>query len=74
MINWELELRVVFVLRQAQDEWRGLGNFGVLEVVMAEFDAGRWGHYTARVNGINVHYVLEGDGEPVVFLHGWPEF
>ena len=33
-----------------------------------------WDHRMAVVNGINIHYVLEGEGEPVVFLHGWPEF
>ncbi|HIL30345.1 MAG TPA: alpha/beta hydrolase [Dehalococcoidia bacterium] len=25
-------------------------------------------------DGINIHYVIEGQGEPVVFIHGWPEF
>ncbi|MFD1875490.1 alpha/beta fold hydrolase [Hymenobacter bucti] len=28
---------------------------------------------TARVNGIQLHYVLGGNGEPVVLLHGWPQ-
>jgi len=27
----------------------------------------------AAVNGIRVHYVQEGDGPPVVLLHGWPQ-
>ena len=36
---------------------------------------GNWDftHRTARVNGVNIHYVIEGDGYPVVLLHGWPE-
>ena len=25
-----------------------------------------------RANGINLHYEEEGEGFPVVFLHGWP--
>ena len=33
-----------------------------------------WEHNTAVVNGINIHYVTEGEGEPVILLHGWPEF
>ena len=33
-----------------------------------------WHHRMTVVNGINIHYVLEGQGAPVVFLHGWPEF
>jgi pimeloyl-ACP methyl ester carboxylesterase len=30
-------------------------------------------HREARINGIRMHYVEAGDGEPVVFLHGFPE-
>jgi hypothetical protein len=30
-------------------------------------------HRTAAVNGINIHYVIEGRGFPVVLLLGWPE-
>ena len=33
-----------------------------------------WQHFTERVNGINIHYVAHGEGEPVILLHGWPEF
>ena len=33
----------------------------------------QFNHQTATVNGINIHYVLEGRGFPVVLLHGWPE-
>ena len=31
-------------------------------------------HRTAVVNGINIHYVIQGQGTPVILLHGWPEF
>ena len=30
-------------------------------------------HHTATVNGIQLHYVTGGHGDPVVLLHGWPE-
>jgi pimeloyl-ACP methyl ester carboxylesterase len=30
-------------------------------------------HHTASVNGIQMHYVIGGQGEPVVLLHGWPQ-
>ncbi len=33
-----------------------------------------WEHRTAVVNGINIHYVTQGQGPPVIMLHGWPEF
>jgi pimeloyl-ACP methyl ester carboxylesterase len=31
-------------------------------------------HEYADVNGIRLHYVTAGAGEPIVFLHGFPEF
>ncbi len=30
-------------------------------------------HHTAVVNDIRLHYVIGGQGDPVVLLHGWPE-
>lgn len=30
-------------------------------------------HQTADVNGIRLHYVIGGQGLPVVLLHGWPQ-
>jgi pimeloyl-ACP methyl ester carboxylesterase len=30
-------------------------------------------HHSARVNDVTLHYVLAGQGEPVVLLHGWPQ-
>ena len=26
----------------------------------------------ARVNGVMLHYELVGDGEPILFVHGFP--
>jgi pimeloyl-ACP methyl ester carboxylesterase len=28
---------------------------------------------TTRTNGIDLHYVIGGQGEPLVLLHGWPQ-
>jgi pimeloyl-ACP methyl ester carboxylesterase len=30
-------------------------------------------HHTASVNGVRLHYVTTGQGDPVVLLHGWPQ-
>jgi pimeloyl-ACP methyl ester carboxylesterase len=30
-------------------------------------------HHTTSVNGIQLHYVIGGHGDPVVLIHGWPE-
>lgn len=31
-------------------------------------------HDFAEVNGTKIHYVRQGQGQPLVLLHGWPEF
>jgi pimeloyl-ACP methyl ester carboxylesterase len=38
-----------------------------------EVDNVTFSHHTASVNGIQLHYVMGGKGDPVVLLHGWPE-
>ncbi|MEO8450876.1 MAG: alpha/beta hydrolase [Gemmatimonadota bacterium] len=31
-------------------------------------------HHYAKVNGVTLHYAEAGRGEPIIFLHGFPEF
>jgi pimeloyl-ACP methyl ester carboxylesterase len=31
-----------------------------------------WSHHHARINGINMHYVEQGEGVPVILCHGVP--
>jgi pimeloyl-ACP methyl ester carboxylesterase len=38
-----------------------------------EIDNVTFSHHTTLVNGIQLHYVIGGQGDPVVLLHGWPE-
>ena len=38
-----------------------------------EIDNVTFSHHTTTVNGIQLHYVIGGQGDPVVLLHGWPE-
>jgi alpha/beta hydrolase fold len=38
-----------------------------------EIDNMTFSHHTASVNGIQMHYVIGGEGDPVVLLHGWPQ-
>ncbi len=33
-----------------------------------------WDHRTENLDGVNIHYVTQGQGPPVILLHGWPEF
>ncbi|MEO1193118.1 MAG: alpha/beta hydrolase [Pseudomonadota bacterium] len=35
---------------------------------------GDWSQGFQSLNGIDLHYVREGAGRPIILLHGWPEF
>ena len=43
------------------------------EGISFQIDNVTFSHRTASVNGIQLHYVMGGQGDPVVLLHGWPE-
>lgn len=45
---------------------------GMAAVQAAEAPSGARSE-TAQINGINMHYVIEGKGPLVIFLHGWPQ-
>src|SRR5215216_5371149 len=44
-----------------------------LEGISFQIDNMTFSHHTTSVNGIQMHYVIGGQGDPVVLLHGWPE-
>src|SRR5919107_2726167 len=45
----------------------------LLEGKSFQIDNMTFSHNTAPVNGIQMHYVTGGQGDPLVLLHGWPE-
>jgi pimeloyl-ACP methyl ester carboxylesterase len=45
----------------------------LLEGISFQIDNVTFTHHMASVNGIQMHYVMGGQGDPVVLLHGWPE-
>ena len=38
-----------------------------------DIDGVTFSHHMASVNGIQMHYVMGGKGDPVVLLHGFPQ-
>jgi pimeloyl-ACP methyl ester carboxylesterase len=44
-----------------------------IEDLSFEIDNVTFYHHMASVNGIQLHYVIGGQGDPVVLLHGWPQ-
>ena len=45
----------------------------LMEGISFEIDNATFSHHMASVNGIQLHYVIGGQGDPVVLLHGWPQ-
>ena len=45
----------------------------VIEGLSFDIDNVTFSHHMASVNGIQMHYVIGGQGDPIVLLHGWPE-
>jgi pimeloyl-ACP methyl ester carboxylesterase len=45
----------------------------LMEGISFEIDNMTFSHHMASVNGIQLHYVIGGQGDPVVLLHGWPQ-
>jgi pimeloyl-ACP methyl ester carboxylesterase len=38
-----------------------------------DIDNVTFSHHMTSVNGIQLHYVIGGHGDPIVLLHGWPQ-
>ena len=51
-------------------KWLSAGIFACT-ILMAEPN---WHHRYAEVNGVKLHYVEQGKGPLILFLHGFPEF
>jgi pimeloyl-ACP methyl ester carboxylesterase len=45
----------------------------LLEGMSFQIDNVTFIHHMASVNGIQIHYVMGGQGDAIVLLHGWPE-
>jgi pimeloyl-ACP methyl ester carboxylesterase len=45
----------------------------ILEGISFNIDNMTFSHHTVSVNGIQIHYVIGGQGDPVVLLHGFPQ-
>jgi pimeloyl-ACP methyl ester carboxylesterase len=45
----------------------------LLKGISFQIDNVTFSHHMASVNGIQMHYVMGGQGEPIVLVHGWPE-
>ena len=59
--------------REPQANLTSIEQQQLMDGISFEIDNVTFSHHTASVNGIQMHYVIGGQGDPVVLLHGWPE-
>ena len=59
--------------QQPQANLTSLEEQQLMEGISFEIDNVTFSHHMASVNGIQLHYVIGGKGDPVVLLHGWPQ-
>jgi pimeloyl-ACP methyl ester carboxylesterase len=59
--------------QQSQANLTSVEQRQLMEGISFEIDNVTFSHHTASVNGIQLHYVIGGQGDPVVLLHGWPQ-
>lgn len=72
--DMELNRRRVFALGAGAALAAGAGTAGAdAERKVAEPDLPGFKHNYAQVNGVRLHYVTGGRGEPLVLLAGWPQ-
>ena len=66
-------------LAQEQQQQQSLSNQTTLDIerpvedLSFEIDNMTFSHHMASVNGIQLHYIIGGQGDPIVLLHGWPQ-
>ena len=65
--------QIALAQQQSQANLTSVEQQQLVEGVSFDIDNVTFSHHMAAVNGIQLHYVMGGKGDPVVLLHGWPE-
>jgi pimeloyl-ACP methyl ester carboxylesterase len=60
-------------LSQVNKSYSNLKQQPNFQGLVFDIDGIPFSHHMASVNGIQMHYVIGGNGEPIVLLHGFPE-
>ena len=58
---------------QLQSNFTSVEQQQLMNGISFEIDNVTFSHHMAAVNGIQLHYVMGGEGDPVVLLHGYPQ-
>src|SRR5262245_37951951 len=68
-----ISTQTLFAQQQNQTKLTSAEQQQLTEGNSFKIDNVTFSHHTVSVNGIQLHYVMGGEGDPVVLLHGWPE-
>jgi pimeloyl-ACP methyl ester carboxylesterase len=60
-------------LQQPQSNLTSIEQQQLMDDISFDISNVTFSHHMASVNGIQLHYVIGGHGNPVVLLHGWPQ-
>ena len=66
-------LQIALAQQQPQANLTSVEHQTLEEGISFEIDNVTFSHHMATVNGIQMHYVMGGEGDPVVLLHGYPQ-
>ena len=56
-----------------EDEYEDEENENSDSLENSDLDEDTFSSETIEINDVELHYVIGGDGPPVVLLHGWPQ-
>jgi pimeloyl-ACP methyl ester carboxylesterase len=73
MIGIIITTSILFVFALALNQNHTAMAQQQLSGISFQIDNMTFSHHMASVNGIQMHYVIGGQGDPIVLLHGWPE-
>jgi pimeloyl-ACP methyl ester carboxylesterase len=59
--------------QQPQANLNAVEQQQLMDGISFEIDNVTFSHHMATVNGVQLHYVIGGKGDPIVLLHGWPQ-
>ena len=62
-----------FAQQQPQTNFTSIEQQQLMDGISFKIDNVTFSHHMASVNGIQLHYVMGGQGDPVVLLHGYPQ-
>src|ERR671919_2232902 len=68
-----ISILFVFTLVLNQNHTAMAQQQPTLEGISFQIDNMTFSHHMASVNGIQMHYVIGGQGDPIVLLHGFPQ-